>query len=472
MSDINATRGVKSGSEASTDPSTPKTWPKSYYENPKNRDGPLRHDIETYSPEDLTECGVYVYSAHPDFDILLCAFAYGDGPVEVLDLASGQPFPPWLEDDLKNPAVTKSAYNAMFERTCWSAYFHTYISPEGWVCTMIQAASVSYPFSLEKCGEALGTDVQKDKRGKDLIKLFSVPHKRRKKHPDGTITEEFYRVYPQDAPEDWEVFKEYNRVDVETERSIANMLKDYPLEGHELELYHLDQRINDRGILVDRVLVEEAIHCDEVYSQELRDKAIKLTGINNPNSPLQFRAWLEGRGCMIDSMGKKQVAEVMDKMAEQVRAGQGDPVVLEAIRIRQQISKSSIKKYMAAERFMCQDDRFRGGFQFYGANHTGRWCLAEGTPVLVKTPSGEVTEKPIEDVALDDLVFDGDNWVQHEGVVFSGDKEVITWDGITATEDHYVFIDDHTKVSLKEAMERGLHLWRGNGTERSTLSTE
>lgn len=347
----------------------PAYWPRSYYENPKNRDGPLRHDIETYSPVDLVERGVYVYAAHPEFEIMLCAFAYGDGPVEVLDLARGQPFPRWLADDLQNSKVTKSAYNAMFERTCWSAYFGMDIPPDGWVCTMIQAASVSYPFSLEKCGEALGTDVQKDKRGKDLIKLFSMPHTRKVKQPDGTMTEELYRVRPEDAPEDWEAFKEYNRVDVETERSIANMLKGYPLEGHELELYHLDQRINDRGILVDRVLVEQAIRCDAVYSEELRDKVIKLTGISNPNSPLQFRAWLEGRGCFIDSMGKKQVAELM----EQMNTGGGDPVVREALRIRQQISKSSIKKYQAATRFMCEDDRFRGGFQFYGANHTGRW---------------------------------------------------------------------------------------------------
>ena len=344
-------------------------WPASYYENPRNRNGPLRHDIETYSPIDLPERGVYVYTQHPEFDILLCAFAYGDGPVEVLDLAGGQPFPPWLKEDLLNPKVTKSAYNAMFERTCWSSYFGRYIPPTGWVCTMIQAASVSYPFSLEKCGEALGTEVQKDKRGKDLIKLFSMPHKRKVKRPDGSVTEETYRVYPQDAPEDWEAFKEYNRVDVETERSIANTLKEYPLEGHELELYWLDQRINDRGILVDRTLVEEAIRCDGIYSEELRDRAIKLTGISNPNSPLQFRAWLEERGCFIDSMGKKQVAEMMGKL----EAGDGDPVVMEALRLRQQMSKSSIKKYVAADRFMCRDDRFRGGFQFYGANHTGRW---------------------------------------------------------------------------------------------------
>lgn len=344
-------------------------WPASYYDNPKNRDGPLRHDIETYSPVDLPERGVYVYSQDPEFDILLCAFAYGDGPVEVLDLARGQALPPWLKDDLLNPKVMKSAYNAMFERTCWSAYFHTNIPPEGWVCTMIQAASVSYPFSLEKCGEALGTEVQKDKRGKDLIRLFSVPQKRRVKQPDGSTVEETYRVYPEDAPEDWETFKEYNRVDVETERSIANALKDYPLAGHELELYWLDQRINDRGILVDRTLVEEAIRCDGIYSEELRDRVIKLTGIMNPNSPLQFRAWLEERGCMIDSMGKKQVAEMMVRL----ESGDGDPVIREALQLRQQISKSSIKKYVAADRFMCEDDRFRGGFQFYGANHTGRW---------------------------------------------------------------------------------------------------
>ena len=344
-------------------------WPKSFYDDPRNRDGPLRHDIETYSPVDLTERGVYVYSRHPDFLVLLCAFAYGDGPVEVIDMAQGQPLPSWLEDDLKNPAVMKSAYNAMFERTCWSAYFGRYISPDGWVCTMIQAASVSYPFALEKCGEALGTEVQKDKRGKDLIRMFSVPHKRKVTDPDGTTHEEEYRILPEDSTEDWETFKEYNRIDVETERSIANMLREYPLEGHELELYHLDQRINDRGILVDRKLVEEAIRCDSIYSEELREKAIRLMGISNPNSPIQFRAWLEAHGCMIDSMGKKQVAEAMEK----IEAGEGDPLVREALKIRQQISKSSIKKYQAADRFMCEDDRFRGGFQFYGANHTGRW---------------------------------------------------------------------------------------------------
>lgn len=353
------------------DPPAPdiKIWPKSYYEDPRNRDGPLRHDIETYSPVDLAECGVYVYCSHPDFTILLCGFAYGEGPVEVLDLACGQPLPPWLEDDLKNPSVIKTAYNAMFERTCWSAYFGTYIPPDGWICTMIQAASVSYPFSLEACGEALGTDVQKDKHGKELIRLFSIPHKRKVKLSDGSTTEELYRVYPKDSPEDWGDYKEYNRIDVETERGIANMLKNYPLEDHELDLYHLDQRINDRGILVDRVLVEQAIRCDSIYSEELRERAIQIMGISNPNSPLQFRAWLEAHGCFIDSMGKKQVAEMM----ERVQTENGDPVVREALKIRQQISKSSIKKYQAAERFMCDDDRFRGGFQFYGANHTGRW---------------------------------------------------------------------------------------------------
>lgn len=353
-------------------------WPTSYYEDPHKRKGPLRHDIETYSPVDLTERGVYVYAAHPEFEILLCAFAYGDGPVEVLDMACGQPFPQWLEDDLKNPKVEKTAYNAMFERTCFSAHFRSYIPPTGWVCTMIQAASVSYPFSLEKCGEALGTDVQKDKRGKDLIRVFSMPHKRKVKLPDGTTVEETYRVYPKDKPAEWEAFKEYNRIDVETERSIANLLKEYPLEGHELDLYHLDQRINDRGILVDRVLVDEAIRCDQIYSEELREQAVKLMGISNPNSPLQFRAWLEAHGCFIDSMGKKQVAELMEKLESTDENGaddrqENDRLVREALRIRQRLSKSSVKKYIAADRFMCDDDRFRGGFQFYGANHTGRW---------------------------------------------------------------------------------------------------
>ena len=206
MSNANETRGtpVNPAHPPTGQIPAPVCWPASYYEDSRNRDGPLRHDVETYSPVDLTECGVYVYSAHSEFTILLCAFAYGDGPVEVLDLARGQPFPNWLKEDLINPKVTKSAYNAMFERTCWSAYFGRYIPPDGWVCTMIQAASVSYPFSLEKCGEALGTDVQKDKRGKDLIKLFSMPHKRKVKDKDGNVTEELYRIYPQDAPEDWE----------------------------------------------------------------------------------------------------------------------------------------------------------------------------------------------------------------------------------------------------------------------------
>lgn len=335
----------------------------SFYDNPKNREGPLRHDIETYSPVDLNKCGVYVYARHPEFCILLFAFAYGAGPVEVIDLAMGEVIPPWLEDDIKDPGTIKVAYNANFERTCLSAHFHQYIPPDGWVCTMIQAAHLSLPLSLEKCGEALGTDTQKDKTGRQLIELFCKPHKKRG-------SDELVRTFPQDEPEKWEAFKVYNRIDVETERDIADTLKAYPLEGHELELYHMDQRINDRGILVDRVLVKEAIICDAVYADTLKERAYQLTGVANPRSVTQFKQYLEKREIEVDSLGKKNV----EKLIAKLDAEGCDAEAIEALKLRLAISKSSVKKYQAAERYMCEDDRFRGGFQFCGAQRTCRWA--------------------------------------------------------------------------------------------------
>lgn len=335
----------------------------SFYDDPKNRVGPLRHDIETFSPVNIGDSGAHVYARHPEFEILLMAFAYGEGPVEIIDMACGEKLPDWMVEDLKDPKQVKIAYNAAFERTCWSSYFKQYISPDGWVCTMIQAAEQSLPLKLEDCGDALDTEVKKDKRGKELIDKFCKPQVPKKSNGMRT------RIYPEDDPEAWEEFKQYNITDVETERAISRKLREYPLEGRELEFYHLDQRINDRGILVDRQLVKEAILCDRIYSEELTKQAYLLTGLSNPNSPVQLKNWLADRGIDVESLGKKNVADMIKRLDKEGC----DEEAIKALKLRLQLSKSSIKKYQAAERFMCEDDRFRGGFQFCGANRTGRW---------------------------------------------------------------------------------------------------
>ena len=328
---------------------------------------------------------------------------------------------------------------------------------------MVHSASLSLPLKLKAAAEVLKVSEQKDSAGERLIKYFSVPCKPTKKNGGRT------RNLPEHEanPGDWQKFKDYCVQDVRTERAIRKWLEKFPIPEHEWDFYHMDQRINDRGVMIDTELVTQAIKCDQIQAESMKHRACELTGLENPNSVVQLKAWLTERGIPVKSLGKANVAAMITDLDNKncleaaPKSGQNQEV-LEMLKLRLQMAKSSIKKYQAAERCVCQDGRARGLFQFSGANRTQRWCLAEGTPVLVKTKSGVITEKAIEDVLLTDMVFDGDDWVKHDGVVFSGEQETITWDGITATPEHMVFIDNKNKISLGEAMKQGIKLWRGN----------
>ena len=400
-------------------------------------------DLETYSDVDLGDCGVYRY-VEGDFHILLCAYAFDDDPVQIVDLAQGESFPPELTEAILSDDVIKAAWNAQFERTCLSKFFGRQLAPDSWRCSMVHAASLSLPLKLKNAALALNTEDKKDAAGDRLIKYFSVPCKPTKSNGGRT------RNLPEHDPESWQKFKEYCLQDVRTERAIGKILEKFPLSDREWEFYHLDQRINDRGVLIDTELVNQAIRCDAEQSEEMYKRACEITGLENPNSVVQLKAWLEGQGVNVPSLGKKDVSALLENAS-------GD--VLEMLKLRLQMSKSSVKKYQAAERCACKDGRARGLFQFSGANRTQRWCLAEGSPVLVKTKEGQILNKAIEDVEITDMVFDGDNWVRHEGVVYSGDKAVISYDGITATPDHIVYINNEKKMKLGEAMAGGVKLW-------------
>jgi len=410
----------------------------------------LSIDIETFSSVDLAKCGVYRYTEAPDFEILLFGYSVDGGTVQVVDLASGEKIPADVMAALEDETVTKWAFNANFERVCLSRYLGLptgdYLDPAPWRCSMVWSAYMGLPQSLAEVGEVLGLEKQKLTEGKDLIRYFCVPCAPTKANGGRT------RNLPVHSPEKWERFKAYNARDVEAEMQIQQKLTKFPVPEAVWEEYWLDQEINDRGIGVDMEMVTQAIAIDARTKAELSTAMQTLTGLENPNSVAQMKQWLSENGLEMDSLGKKEVAAVLKTVPEQLR---------KVLVLRQQLAKSSVKKYQAMENAVCADNRARGMFKFYGANRTGRFCLAESTPVLVKDINGAVYEKPIEDVLKTDLVFDGENWVQHEGVVFSGEKDVIEWDGITATPEHQVFIDTHTKITLAEAKERRLALWRG-----------
>lgn len=410
----------------------------------------LSIDLETYSDVDIKTCGVYRY-VEGDFHILLFAYAFDDEPVQIVDLACGEELPQDVVDAIFDENIIKAAWNAQFERTCLSKYFGTQLSPDSWRCSMVHAASLSLPLKLGDSAKVLKVSEQKDKAGENLIKYFSVPCKPTKKNGGRT------RNLPEHDMEKWELFKSYCLQDVRTERAIRKKIEQYPILEHEWDFYHMDQRINDRGVLIDSELVAQAIKCDQIQADAMLQKAHELTGLENPNSVAQLKSWLTERGIPVEKLGKEDVVTLLDDLEK----NSTDQEAIELLKLRQKMSKSSIKKYQAAERCVCKDGRARGLFQFSGANRTQRWGLAEGTPVLIKTQSGLITEKPIEAVSNSDMVFDGNNWVNHDGVVFSGNKEVIFWDGITATPEHMVFIDSEHKISLLEAKEKGIRLWRG-----------
>ena len=321
----------------------------------------LSIDIETFSPEPLTKCGVYRYCQAPEFEVLLFGYSVDSGPVQVVDLAAGERIPADVLAALTDPAVSKWAFNAQFERVCLSRYMGypvgRYLDPDSWYCTMVWSATLGLPLSLEGVGAVLGLEKQKLKEGKDLVRYFCTPAKAR----DGSA----FRRLPTDAPEKWAAFKAYNLRDVETEMSIQQKLSRFPVSQEEWENYHLDQRINDRGILLDRTLVSQAIRCDERFKRTHLEQARSVTGLENPNSPAQLKAWLTEKGVEAESLSKASVLELLSHAKGEVEL---------ALSLRQELSKSSVKKYTAMESVVCPDDRARGLIQFYGANRTGRFA--------------------------------------------------------------------------------------------------
>ena len=318
----------------------------------------LSIDLETYSSVDLGKSGVYKYAESEDFEILLFAYSINDEEVKVIDLASGEIIPEEILSALSDENVEKWAFNANFERVCLSRFLGKRLKPQGWYCTMIWSAYLGLPLSLEKVGEVLKLDKQKMNEGKAIIRYFSTPCK-----PTKTNGMRI-RNLPHHDLEKWSTFKEYNQRDVETEMAIKKKLSPFPIPQSEWENYWIDQNINDRGILIDESLVDSAIKFDEILREENMDRAIELTGLENPNSPLQLKEWLNKKGLEIDSLAKKDVESAL-KNAE------GD--IKEVLELRQELSKSSVRKYDAMKNVKGKDNRARGLIQFYGANRTGRY---------------------------------------------------------------------------------------------------
>lgn len=326
---------------------------------------------------DLQKCGVYKYAQSPNFEILLFGYSVDGGEVQVVDLACGEKIPQVIINTLTDDSVTKWAFNATFERVCLSVwlqrnhphYFSSYsinedmvgdyLDPAAWKCSMIWSAYMGLPLSLAGTGAVLGLEEQKLKEGKDLIRYFCVPCKPTKVNGGRT------RNLPEHDMEKWNLFKSYNKRDVEVEMAIQDRLKKYPVPDFVWNEYHLDQEINDRGIALDMDVVENAIAFDAKSKTELAENMKKITDLDNPNSVLQMKQWLSSNGLDMDSLGKKEVAQAIKTAPKELA---------EVLLLRQQLSKSSVKKYQAMQNAVCKDGRARGMFQFYGANRSGRWA--------------------------------------------------------------------------------------------------
>ena len=319
----------------------------------------LSIDIETYSSVNLQKAGVYKYAESPDFDILLFGYSVDGGAVRVIDIACGEKIPAEIVDALSDESVTKWAFNAQFERVCLSNYLDTWLSPDSWHCTMVWSATLGLPLSLEGVGAVLGLEKQKLTEGKNLIKYFCVPCAPTKTNGGRT------RNLPQHDMEKWEQFKAYNLRDVETEMSIQKKLSRFPVPDTIWDEYHLDQEINDRGIALDMTLVEQAIAIDSISRKNLTQQIQNLTDLDNPNSVAQMKGWLSDNGLEMDTLGKKAVAETLKTAPKHLA---------DVLSLRQQLAKSSVKKYTAMQTAVCKDSRARGMFQYYGANRTGRFA--------------------------------------------------------------------------------------------------
>ena len=327
----------------------------------------LTIDLETFSSAPLPKCGVYRYTDTPDFEILLFSYAFDDGPVMTIDLACGEQLPGEVLSALEDTSIIKAAWNAQFERVCLSKYVGHWLDPHQWRCTAVMAAYLTMPPRLADAAVALKLVQQKMEEGKDLIRYFSVPCKPTKTNGGRT------RNLPEHAPDKWALYKKYNAQDVETERAARIELEKYPLPEHEWKLYALDQQINDRGVRIDKALVKSAIAVDSAFSARAYQKAQEITGLDNPGSVSQLKAWLADQDVPMESLAKKLVQE---------KAAETEGIVSEMLNLRLELSKTSVKKYEAMARSVCKDGRVRGTLQFYGANRTGRWCLSGDHEIL------------------------------------------------------------------------------------------
>nr|DAJ49705.1 MAG TPA: DNA polymerase I [Caudoviricetes sp.] len=335
----------------------------------------LSIDLETFSSVDLKKCGVYKYAESDDFEILLFGYSVDGSEVQVVDLAQGETIPEVVLSALTDETVTKWAFNAQFERVCLSRYLRDkginvnpgqtvkseglFLNPSSWHCTMIWSATLGLPMSLESVGAVLGLDKQKLTEGKNLIKYFCLPCNPTKVNGGRTRNKYFH------DKEKWELFKSYNKRDVEVEMSIQEKLSRFPVPDFLWQEFYLDQTINDRGIEIDPLFVESAIKLDQEVKTHLVDELKHITGLENPNSVLQMRSWLKEHGLEMESLGKKEVAKELKTVGKELA---------EVLRLRQQLAKSSVKKYTAMKNAACMDYRERGMFHFYGANRTGRFA--------------------------------------------------------------------------------------------------
>ena len=529
----------------------------------------LSIDIETRSSVDLNKCGVYRYAESDDFDILLFAVSADEEPVTVYDLACGDKLPEDIVSALTDDNVTKWAFNASFERICiseWLRRHHPeylkgrrYLDPSSWRCDLVLAAYNGLPLSLAQVGEVLGLEQQKMKEGRDLIRYFC------------TLSRTSGREWnlPEHAPEKWDLFGLYNKRDVEVEMQIHKRLSNYPVPDSVWDEYHLSEEINDRGIMIDRELVEQAVRIDELTKEDIIKKMKKTTGLENPNSVIQLKGWLADNGIRIDSLGKKDVQELIRTVPNEIA---------DVLSLRLMLAKSSVKKYQAMLNSVCDDGRCHGMFFLYGANRTGRYagriiqlqnlyrnsmpdleqarelvnvgdygtlsmlydnipkvlaqlvrtafipapgykfivvdfsaiearvlsfladetwrsevfqsggdiyCMSAsqmfGVPVEKHGTNGHLRQKgkiaelaciaegqlvltdqgllPIEKITKDHLLWDGESWVKHEGVIYKGEHEVITYEGLTATTDHLVWVYGESRpIQLGFAAASGAHL--------------
>ena len=319
----------------------------------------LHLDIETYSSAPLPKCGVYRYCDSPDFEILLLSYAFDDEPVITVDLACGERLPEEFLQALENTNVLKIAHNSVFERVCFSKHLGHWLDPSQWRCTMVMAWYSTLPGRLADVAVVLNVTEKKMEEGKDLIRYFSVPCKPTKTNGGRT------RNLPQHAPEKWAMYKKYNAQDVETERAVYKVLLSHPLPEPEWKLYALDQRINDRGVRVDKLLVKQAMAVDLAFSQQAFQRAQALTGLENPGSVSQLKAWLADMDMPMESLSKRIVQE---------KSAEAEGIVKELLELRLELSKTSIKKYEAMARTVCKDGRVHGMLQFGGASRTFRWA--------------------------------------------------------------------------------------------------